>query len=257
MEYQKSGYLISYRTLRLLIGVLGILLPFICWGVNAFVNQLNLLNNPFFIDESQSTAYYAGSNIKSSVSFYFYTTAGPLFTGILITVSIFLFAYTGHPRDDANDRFPWLTDKAVTSFAACSALGIVAFPTNSVEIITDNIYRYVASEQVGKLHIAFSTLFFLSMALISIVNFRRQPQRGLLTDTKGKLYLICGWGIIVCIMLLVAYMIAPNGSKWLFGKFVFLIESVMLIFFGIAWVVKGKSVPSQFIIERLVTRRKR
>ncbi|MBN9352200.1 MAG: hypothetical protein J0H55_16090 [Chitinophagaceae bacterium] len=93
MKTANDSYLISYHALRRLIGILGILLPFLCWGVNAFVNYLNLLNNPGLVDISQSQVYEAGADLKSSVSHFYYTTAGPMFTGILITVSIFLFCY--------------------------------------------------------------------------------------------------------------------------------------------------------------------
>ena len=50
MDTNNNPYLISYRTLRQLIGLLGILLPFMCWMVNAWVNHLDLLNNPLWVD---------------------------------------------------------------------------------------------------------------------------------------------------------------------------------------------------------------
>ena len=204
-------YLISYRTLRQLIGVLGILLPFLCWGANALVNHLDLLNNPHFIDKSQTKTYIAGADLKASISHFYYTTAGPLFTGILITVAIFLFCYSGYPEKKKDDRFPWLTDKRITAFAACCALGIVVFPTDSPQKITDNIHIFVSSKMAGTFHLSFATLFFLSMAVMSIINFRRHPGKQLITDAEGKLYLTCGWGIVACIIALAIY---ASCSRW-------------------------------------------
>ncbi|MCZ2458445.1 MAG: hypothetical protein LC128_02370 [Chitinophagales bacterium] len=254
MKFRKNDYLISYHSLRQLIGILGILLPFLCWAINTFVNHIGLLDNPWFVDKNQTAVYVAGPDLKPSISHFYYTVSGPLFTGILITVSVFLFCYTGYPKNEEEDRWAWLTDKKITAFAACCALGIVIFPTDSAQKITDNIYIFVSSGKIGRLHLTFAVLFFLSMAVMSIINFRRHPGKKLLSDEKGKLYLICGWGIIGCILLLSVYNFSPSGSKWLWGKFVYIMEVVMLIFFGIAWLTKGKSFPTEYILKRLHAR---
>lgn len=250
MTTNNNSYLISYHSLRRLIGVLGILLPFLCWGVNSFVNDLHLLNNPYLIDAHQSKVYVAGANLKSSVSHFYYTTAGPLFTGIMITVAIFLFCYKGFPKDKMNDRFAWLTDSALASFAACCALGIVTFPTNSSDTITDNIYIFVSSGRIGKLHEIFAVLFFLSMAVMCIINFRRHPNKQLIRGARGTLYLVCGWGIIACLVILGINNFISGGGNWLWGRFVYFMEVPMLLFFGIAWLVKGKSSLTEFILKK-------
>jgi amino acid transporter len=246
-----NNYLISYRTLRQLIGWLGVLLPFLCWGVNAMVNRFGLLNNPLLVDKDQSCYYIAGADLKSSISHFYYTAAGPLFTGILITVSIFLFCYTGHPEKKADDRWSWLTDRRVATFAASSALGIVFFPTGSMEIIKDNIHTYVASSVTGNIHFVFAASFFLAMALMSLVNFRRRPARQMLADAEGKVYLVCGCGMLLCLLVLFASLFITNSGQWLWGRFVYVMEVIMLLLFGIAWLVKGKSVPTEFILKKL------
>ena len=246
-----NNHLISYRTLRRLIGVLGILLPFLCWGVNALVNRLGLLNNPVLVNIEQSAIYTPGADLKSSISHFYYTAAGPLFTGILITVAIFLFCYTGYPMKKTDDRFAWLTDRRLAAVAACFALGIVFFPTGSAETITDNIHIYVASELAGNLHLGFAALFFLAMALMSLVNFRRLPQKKMLKDAEGKVYLICGWGMILSLLLLFVSMFIDHSGQWLWGRFIYIMEVIMLLLFGIAWLVKGKSVPTEFILQKL------
>lgn len=251
MSAKNNIYLISYRTLRQLIGILGILLPFLCWGVNTFVNHFDLLNNPLLVDKSQTAEYIAGADLKPSISDFYYTPAGPLFTGILITVAIFLFCYHGYPENKKEDRFSWLTDRRVSAFAACCALGIVIFPTGSVQKITDNIHNYVSSQQAGTLHLIFAALFFFSMAMMSIINFRRHPGKILIMNAKGKLYLICGVGIIACIILLGIHQVVTGGEKWLWGRFVYIMEVFMLLFFGIAWLTKGKSIPTEFVLEKV------
>lgn len=246
-----NNYLISYRTLRQLIGVLGILLPFLCWGVNSFVNELDLLNNPAFINADYPTHYQAAANLKSSISHFYYTAAGPLFTGILITVAIFLFCYNGYPQSKNDDKWYWLTDNRISDFAAICALGIVTFPTGAATGLSDNIHIYISSNKVGHVHLIFASLFFLAMALMSIVNFRRRPGKQFLRNAEGRLYLTCGIGIIVCLVALGVYALAPSGASWLWGKYVFILEVVMLLFFGIAWLVKGKWIGSEIILQKL------
>lgn len=246
-----NNYLISYRTLRQLIGWLGVLLPFLCWAANAVVNRFDLLNNPLLVDTDKSGVYTPGPDLKSSISHFYYTAAGPLFTGILITVSIFLFCYNGHAKKKADDRFSWLTDRLVTTFAASCALGVVFFPTASSEPITDNIHIFVSSRLAGNLHLGFAALFFLAMAVICIINFRRQPGKKMLTNAEGRIYLTCGWGMLACLLLLFVSMLVEGMDTWLWGRFVYIMEVIMLIFFGIAWLVKGKSIPTEFILNKL------
>ncbi|MCO6498510.1 MAG: hypothetical protein J5I50_12705 [Chitinophagaceae bacterium] len=251
MDNRNRNFLISYKTLRQLIGVLGILLPFLCWGVNVLINRLGLLTNPLFIDKSQTLPYKAGTDLKDSISFFYYTTSGPLYVGILVTVAIFLFCYFGYPMNKTDDRFAWLTDRRVATFAACCALGLVIFPTNSVQKITDNIHIFVVGPLIGRIHLVFAALFFISMAVMSIINFRRMPGKKLLNNREGILYLVCGWGIILCLLLLVVYGLSADGDKWLWGKPVYVLEVLMVGFFGTAWLVKGKSVPTEFILKKL------
>ena len=246
-----NNYLISYRTLRQLIGVLGIALPFLCWAVNALVNRLDLLNNPILVDKDKSCIYTPGADLKSSISHFYYTAAGPLFTGILLTVSIFLFCYTGHPEKKEDDRFSWLTDRRVAVLAALYALGIVIFPTSSSSPITDNIHIFVSSELAGNIHFGFAALFFLAMALMSIINFRRNPGKVLIMDAEGKVYLLCGWGMIICLVVLAVSMFVSSMGNWFSGRFIYVMEVIMLILFGSAWLVKGKSIPTEFILKKL------
>jgi hypothetical protein len=247
-----NNYLISYHTLRQLIGILGMALPFICWGVNSFVNKTNLLNNHWFIHSSFSHAYLPGNNLKSSISHFYYTASGPAFVGILVTVAVFLFTYKGHPLKKQHDKFYWLTDKLLTRSAAICALGIVIFPTSSQTAITDNIYIFVASHTAGIIHLSFAALFFIIIALLSIINFRRAPNKNFIKNAEGNTYLFCGWGILVCITILAIYSFTALANvNWLPYYFIYLVETIMLTLFGIAWLVKGKSLPTQYILNRI------
>lgn len=247
----QNNYVISYLTMRQLIGILGILLPFMCWGINVFVNETGLLTDSRFIDAENTQTYIPDINLKSSISHFYYTAAGPLFTGILITLSIFLFCYTGYPRKEG-DRLGWLTDKRITTFAAICALGIVIFPTDSDAKISDNIHIFESSRLVGGIHLASAGIFFFSMAVMCIVNFRRRPDlTEPLNDAEGKIYWVCGWGIILCLLtLLIGFILKSKGIDPGF-HFVFITEAIMLVLFGTAWLVKGKSSPTLYMLKMM------
>lgn len=243
-----NNYVISYHALRQLIGILGIALPFMCWGVNTFVNHIDLLNNPAFVNAEYSSTYSAGANLKSSISHFYYTAAGPLFTGVLITLAIFLFCYKGHEKNKDKDKFAWLSDGLLSKMAACCALLIVILPTGSAKPITDNIHIYVSSDGAGLMHLLFAGSFFVIMSVFCIINFRRDGENGFITNPEGKTYLICGIGILMLLAILLFSMVGDWKTG---GSFVFWMEAAMLFLFGLAWLVKGKSVVTEYVLEKL------
>ena len=184
--------IISYYTLRKAIGWLGILLPFVLIVGNYGINQLNILNNNFFIDTSCSKPYIPSGFYKTSISHYYYSTVSILFTGTLLSVALFMFSYKGHVLRQGEKG---LSDNVLTHLAGISALGVVIFPTGSNACITDNIHTYLSTTNTGNIHFAMAAIFFISLSLISIVNFRRRKE----IDSFGKgdyhnLYLFCGEG---------------------------------------------------------------
>ncbi len=60
--------------------------------------------------------------VQDSISHYYYTTAGNLFTGTLCAVALFLISYRGYPGDK---------DNILTTLAGIFALGVAFFPTNN------------------------------------------------------------------------------------------------------------------------------
>lgn len=244
-----NTYVISYHALRRLIGILGIALPFLCWGINAFVNHYDLLNNPAFVNAAYSSPYTAGVHLKSSISHFYYTAAGPLFTGVLITLAIFLVCYQGHAKKEGKDKFAWLTDGLLSKVAAVCALLIVILPTGSSEPITDNIHIYVSSDAAGTMHLVFAALFFIAMSVFCVINFRRDGNNGFIKNAEGNIYLFCGIGILVLLLVLLINMLTGADSPG--SSFVFWMEAAMLVLFGLAWLVKGKSVVTEYVLEKL------
>lgn len=234
--------IISYLKIRRAIGWLGLLLPFMLLTGNIIVNKLNILNSNFFIKLSCYTKpYQAQDSFKASISHYYYSTVGELFTGVLCAVALFMFCYRGH-KLRAGEK--GLSDNAMANLTGFFALGVVVFPTGAGGCIGDNMRIFLSSTYTGYIHFGFASLFFISLALMSMVNFRRTEVRKQFGKLKNhKTYLICGIGMLACLALIFIYSmwIEKMDIKWLNSiNPVFCLEAIALIFFGTSWLIKGQ-----------------
>lgn len=231
---------ISYLTLRKAIGWIAILLPFALLIGNYVVNQLDIFNNPWLMKISCHYHYTANSSYKNSVSHYYYTSVGELFTGAIGSVALFLFCYKGHPKRRGET---WFSDNFMAKLAGAFAMGLVIFPVSSEECIRDNMRTFLSSQNTSYIHFTSAALFFICLALMSIINFRRTST---IADfgkgANAKIYLWCGIIILACLVIIFVY------DTFLYGMFpmidrirpVFILESITLMAFGFSWLMKGK-----------------
>jgi len=237
-----DDYIVSYLAIRRAIGWLGLLLPFMLLLGNYVVNSLDILNSNFFINTSCYTAPYkdAGS-FKFSISHYYYSSVGELFTAVLCAVALFMFCYKGHKLRPGEKG---LSDSAMANLAGIFALGVVLFPTSSTWCITDNMRSFLSSSNTGYIHFSFACLFFITLAIMSMVNFRRTERREEFGKLKNhKTYLACGIIMLACLALIAVYSIwiQPMQIGWLDKTHpVFCLEAIALIAFGISWLIKGR-----------------
>ncbi|HWY12430.1 MAG TPA: hypothetical protein VN026_13940 [Bacteroidia bacterium] len=238
-EDTNKDLVISYLTMRKAVGWLGMLLPFILLFGNKFINSLDVLNSNWVVLKDCYDPYTAASSFKSSISHYYYSTVGELFTGTLCAVALFMFCYKGHKKRKGEKG---LSDSAMTNLAGFFALGVVIFPTSSDFCITDSIRTFLSSSITGNIHYSFAALFFITLAVMSMVNFRRSAN--IKDFGKGKydyLYLWFGMGMICCLVLIGAYKIIKHYTNAFdFLHPVFCLEAVALICFGLSWLKKGK-----------------
>lgn len=199
---------LSFMAIRRIIGVLGMAIPFV------------LLAGGLLL----------GCHVMMpSISHYYFTYMGTMFTGTLCAVGLFLITYKGFgPLDDA-----------ATNFAGFSAFGVALFPTTRPDC---DIFGVSYPAFTPWVHYTCAALFFVTLALISIFLFTRTNPGVQMTKpkvTRNKIYRFCGWVMLVFIVLApitsaVASLTPYNPTFWC--------ETGALLNFGISWLVKGEVV---------------
>jgi len=208
-----TNLIISYLTLRRLVGVLGMALPVIVVG-GGFL---------------QSSAI-----VQGSISGYYYTNMRDCFVGILCGVGLFLISYKGYDR----------IDDLIGTISGICAFGLAAFPTGTFSGHAVSVGMFLIDDSVSEhIHLTFGALFFLSLSFNSIFLFTRH-EPGFMTREKrrrNKTYRVCGVIMLSTTATLTAYTSLLTGSAISRYNPVLILESIALLAFGISWLVKGET----------------
>ena len=208
---REKSLIISYLTMRRLIGILGISLPFI-----VILGGL-----------AQSDA-----GLQGSISGYYYTNMRDLFVGILSGVALFLLSYRGYEQ----------IDDILANMSGLFALGMILFPTAMYSGKVVRVGMFLIADNISEtIHLSFSALFFLALSFNSLFLFtRRHP--GVMGKEKKRrnvIYRTCGIVMILAIACITLYNIFFRGTSLAAINPVLILESVALCAFGISWLVKG------------------
>ncbi|NND08632.1 MAG: hypothetical protein HKN87_19845 [Saprospiraceae bacterium] len=211
----------SYQTLRRLLGQLGIMLPLILWITNGFT-------------------------IESSISHFYYTEAGTLFTGILIAFGLFLFTYRGYRKNKIPTKKEWIDDNNLTNVGGVLAIMTGLIPTSFGHDFQEACVHPLCHNNsiFGTVHLLCAAGFLGIMGAMSIFKFTMGSRVG--QEWKHGLYIAAGAIVWISIIFMAIYIYLRNHDKMLFANGVFWGETVALMAFGISWLVKGK--PSQMWI---------
>lgn len=207
--------IISYSTLRKLIGYGGILLPFICMGGAALIG---------------------GKCIQESVSMYYYSNMRDFFIGVMAVVSLFLMTYKG---------YCWVDDMVTTSSGLMGLL-LALFPCMLNKDATDPVGIFMLKQSTSEtIHVISAALFFILLAVNSIWLFTRSNTKWKDFTFRKKfrniIYVSCGVIILVSLALLVILTIALGAAYVSEHRIPLILEIIMLAAFGFSWLVKGGS----------------
>lgn len=212
-ELQNSQY-----RLRKAIGYLGMVLPIVIFVVN--------------------------QGLLSSISHYYYTSASIFFIGILFTFGLVLIAYKGYPKDES--RNGKASDDLITTIAGLAILITVLIPTactgsgGKIKFCANGYLFGHQDSVMGAIHLISAAIFLFFLGWMCIKHFtRNQKLKG-----KNTFYRTCGYVIWSCIGLLLVLFSAEKIftveiDSYVFG-YTFILETIAVWAFGIAWLVKGK-----------------
>lgn len=209
-------FVISYKSLRKSIGILGILFPIIL-AIGAI-------------------AYGGCDDIQKSISAYYHTNMRDFFVGILAAIAVFMFSYRGYDK----------TDRIAGILAGIFALGVAFFPSSVTEttICIDTLYD---GGIFHILHLISAVLLFLTLSYFSFFLFTKsnsEHEPTLQKLIRNRIYRICGIVMIISVLLIAVYLSFLKVNYPSLKEFspAFWLETVALWAFGISWLVKGEAI---------------
>lgn len=243
MENEKQddkNLVMSYHRMRRWVGYLGISLPFFLI-IGNWVFHIIKINENKSLMEMCCYQYSCTTFLRDSISEYYYTPMGELFVGTLSAVAFFLFLYKGYDKK-AGETMP--SDSFMTNFAGICAILVAIFPMDFDHCFPDNFRTFISHEPVGKIHYISAVLFFISLGIISLVNFRRTKT----VSDFGKMpshnfYKWCAIGIFASLFLIIMFRTIPLLNQWASDQnfqYLFWFETTSLLFFGASWLKKGR-----------------
>jgi len=199
-EDDSRRLIISYLTLRRIVGFLGLGLP-----------PLLVLGD--MLERGQWV-------LRGSLSAYYESVMGDVFVGVLFVIGWFLFSYRGYePKDH------W-----AGNFAGICAMGVALFPS-SVGGVSQVLHVLFAA-------LLFLDLAYFSMALFTKTSRHRPPTPEKLV--RNRVYRVCGVGILASLVAIAITWRWGDAWGLADLHPVFWFESLALLFFGFSWCVKGE-----------------
>lgn len=181
-----DDYTIMYFRIRQGIGVLGMLLPFLC---------------------PLAVLLFGKSGVwQPTISHYYFSVAHIAFVGILVVIGALLVAYRGR-----SSRENWLSN-----FLGLLAFLVAIFPTTTTEFIEqDQLYISVNSYPTGTstVHNSSAAMLLFGFAIYCLSFFQCQDpkverapaDKPAKKKFRNRLYKICGWAIIISLALAAYY----------------------------------------------------
>lgn len=200
---------LSYLRLLKLIGLLGISLPILC---------------PLITWE-----------FHTSISDYYYTEVGVLFTGILILCGAFLISYRGY-----QERIKKVSDNTITTIAGLLIIVAAIIPTelhDSGPCGSGPTPIFHCDPTLEIIHFGCVTLFLYLVAYMSYVRFTSDDEPASYEKkVRDRIHRFCGMGIWVLISIGVIIRLIVIREDTILT---FWFEVALLLLFGTSWLVKG------------------
>jgi hypothetical protein len=204
----RNSLVISYRRLRIAIGITAIALPFVLIA---------------------GTAIFDNKGLPISISAFYYTNTRNILVGVMCALGGFLMCYRG---------YDWKDHLAAKVAAICS-IGAALFPTSPE--VNATMWQSV----VGGFHAFFTAASFTTIAIFSLFLFRktdptRQPTRQKIL--RNRIYLTCGIINVVSLVLIGIFWLIPPSATLTQLKPILWLDTLGMISFGFSWLTKGEAI---------------
>ena len=224
-----NDLVVPYRSVRRLIGVLGLFLPasLIVYGL------------------------FSAAGILDSMSAYYYSPMREIFVGTLCALAVFLWAYEGYRADPGE----WFSDRNAARAASLGAAGIALLPTTADPVFGAEGAPVFESEPVictltlaqcllgdgaaSTLHFLAAAVFFLAMAVFCLLLFTRGDASDPQKRAANRIYRACGWAILISLALIGILQFTGLWQALEAVRPVFWLEVMASVAIAISWMTKG------------------
>lgn len=197
---------LSYRNMRAIIGYVGLTLPLVLF-VSGVVD----------------------GHIESSISAYYYTKVGNVFTGALCVIGVFLLAYR---------LTAMALDNVATTLAGVAALGVAFFhaaPTNAT----------LSQLRLADVHLTCAAVLFILLGAISLLIFPSDMSEDEKLKDKWRASTYRGLGVTIWLsVILMPILNAVARSFYNDSHLFFVLETICVVAFAVSFILKGHGQPS-------------
>lgn len=200
--------LITAKTLRRAVGILGIALP-----VVVFLGALIVFRE----------------GVLGSISGSYHTGMRDVFVGVLWATGIFLFCYKGYEK----------IDDQVATWAGVFAVCVSLFPTTPDSPVSGSV------KFIGVLHLLFAAAFFILLSFMSYKLFTKTDLKVIKGQKRMRnlVYVNCAYIMFACVILMAIVSFLPEGPSLAVKPFrpILVLETIALWAFGFSWLIKGET----------------
>lgn len=164
-----------------------------------------------------------------SISATYYANSRMFMIGLLFATAVYFFAYAG---------YDWI-DRTLSLIAAVCALGVVAFPCSTPAAGAYEGLFCLPISVSSTIHLIFAATLFTVFILMVITFMRSKPSTIVNPKKKlrNKIYLVCA--ILMGLFYVWHIVVVLIGLPGWWGV---VDEGMILIIFGVAYLVKGECV---------------
>lgn len=179
--------------------------------------------------------------VLDSVSSYYFTNFRDVFVGILAAYSVFLVSYRGYT----------VLDNVITNIIGLCGLGTALFPCSNDQAVGPVSVFMVSGAVSNVIHLVSAGLFFLLLAYNALFLFTKSDAEVRKHTPKwyrNVIYRLCGSVILISLLAMIPALLwtsTPVPGK---DHAVLVIETIMLLAFGISWLVKGGALFTDTVI---------